>query len=83
MENTRKVFLINLGTKRNTSQKAVENTENFFSPKDLKRLKKLWKIYPSVKSILFSHKGILKILNISQSLDIQNETKFFGELMFN
>ena len=30
-ENTRKVFLINLGTKLNTSQKAVKNTEHFFS----------------------------------------------------
>ena len=82
MENTRKVFLINLGKKLSISQKAVKNTEHFF-PKDLKRLKKLWKIYPLVKSILFSHNGILKILNISQSLDIQNETKFFGGLLFN
>ena len=31
MENTRKVFLINLGTKLNTSQKAAKNTEHFFS----------------------------------------------------
>ena len=78
-----KFFLINLSTKLNISQKAVKNTEQFFFPKDLKRLKMLWKIYPLVKSILFSHKGILKILNISQSLDIQNETKFFGGLLFN
>ena len=31
MENTRKVFKINLGTKLNISQKAVKNTEQFFS----------------------------------------------------
>ena len=72
MDNTGNVLLITLGIKLNMSQKVVKNTERF-CPKDLKRLKMLWKIYPLVKSILFSHMDILKILNISQSLDIQNE----------
>ena len=63
--------------------KKRSKTLNNFFPKDLKRLKMLWKMYPLVKGILFSHKGILKILKISQSLDIQNETKSFGGLLFN
>ena len=39
MENTRKVFLINLGTKLNISQKAVK-TLNIFFPKGFKETEK-------------------------------------------